>query len=43
MTWFNGTKQSIVSSVTIPAEMAQYLRRILITQSSTAKLYIDGF
>jgi hypothetical protein len=43
MTWFNGTKQSIVSSVTIPTQKWHNICVVYDNTSSTAKLYIDGF
>ena len=43
MTWFNGTKQSIVSSIIIPTQKWHNICVVYDNTSSTAKLYIDGF
>jgi hypothetical protein len=43
MTWFNGTKQSIVSSIIIPTGKWHNICVVYDNSSSTTKMYIDGF
>lgn len=42
MTWINGTKQSIVSSIIIPTKKWHNICVVYDNATSTAKLYIDG-
>jgi hypothetical protein len=43
MTWFNGTKQSIVSSVVIPTGKWHNICVVYDNANTTGKMYIDGF
>ncbi|OAB26620.1 Por secretion system C-terminal sorting domain-containing protein [Flavobacterium fryxellicola] len=43
MSWFNGTKQSIVSSIIMPTEKWHNVCVVYNNTTSTAKLYLDGF
>jgi hypothetical protein len=42
MSWYNGTKQSIISSVVMPIEKWHNVCVVYDNLTSTAKLYIDG-
>ncbi|MFV8372500.1 choice-of-anchor D domain-containing protein [Flavobacterium sp. LB2P74] len=43
MSWFNGTKQTITSSIIMPTEKWHNVCVVYDNSSSIAKLYIDGF
>ncbi|MFV8322474.1 choice-of-anchor D domain-containing protein [Flavobacterium sp. LS2R12] len=43
MSWFNGTKQAITSSIIMPTEKWHNVCVVYDNSTSTAKLYIDGF
>jgi hypothetical protein len=42
MSWYNGTKQSIISSVVMPMEKWHHICVVYDNTTSIAKLYIDG-